>query len=44
MGLVATGVATSALLNAAHDRPFAGQVSIRPEPLLQIMPEERGKT
>jgi hypothetical protein len=39
MGLFATGVAASVLLIAAHDRPFTGQVSIRPEPLLQIMPD-----
>src|SRR4051794_11002261 len=39
MALFATGVATSVLLIAAHDRPFAGQISIQPEPLLQIMPE-----
>ncbi|WP_271570047.1 bestrophin-like domain [Bradyrhizobium sp. CCBAU 11386] len=39
MGLFATRVATSVLLIAAHDRPFAGQISIQPEPLLQIMPE-----
>ncbi|WP_029587248.1 DUF4239 domain-containing protein [Bradyrhizobium sp. URHD0069] len=38
MGLFATGVAASALLIAAHDRPFTGQISIGPEPLLQIMP------
>lgn len=38
MGLFATGVAASVLLIAAHDRPFAGDVSISPEPLLQIMP------
>src|ERR1700704_399314 len=38
MGLFATGVATSVLLIAAHDRPFTGQISIGPEPLLQIMP------
>jgi hypothetical protein len=44
MGLFATGVATSVLLIAAHDRPFAGQVSIRPEPLLQIMPESAAKS
>jgi hypothetical protein len=40
MGLFATGVAASVLLIAAHDRPFTGQISIRPEPLLQIMPGE----
>jgi hypothetical protein len=38
MGLFATGVAASVLLIAAHDRPFTGQISISPEPLLQIMP------
>ncbi|AHY56203.1 bestrophin-like domain [Bradyrhizobium japonicum] len=42
MGLFATGVATSVLLIAAHDRPFAGQISIQPEPLLQIMPAAPG--
>jgi len=35
---LATGVAASVLLIAAHDRPFIGQISIGPEPLLQIMP------
>jgi hypothetical protein len=44
MGLFATGVATSVLLIAAHDRPFAGQISIQPEPLLQIMPADPGKS
>jgi hypothetical protein len=39
MGLFATGVAASVLLIAAHDRPFTGQISVGPEPLLQIMPE-----
>ena len=28
MGLFATGVATSVLLIATHDRPFTGQISI----------------
>src|ERR1700681_2284530 len=37
LGLFATGVATSVLLIAAHDRPFTGQISIGPGPLLQIM-------
>jgi hypothetical protein len=40
MALFATGVAASVLLVAAHDRPFTGQISIGPEPLLQIMPGE----
>lgn len=39
MGLFATGVAASVLLIAAHDRPFTGQISISPEPLLQVMPD-----
>jgi hypothetical protein len=43
MGLFATGVAASVLLIAAHDRPFTGQISISPEPLLQIMPEQSDK-
>jgi Protein of unknown function (DUF4239) len=38
MGLFATGVAASVLLIVAHDRPFTGQISVGPEPLLQIMP------
>jgi hypothetical protein len=40
LGLFATGVATTVLLIAAHDRPFTGQISIGPEPLLQVRPEE----
>jgi hypothetical protein len=40
MGLFASGVAVSVLLIVAHDRPFTGQISIGPEPLLQIMPGE----
>jgi hypothetical protein len=39
MGIFATGVAASALLILAHDRPFIGELSIRPDPLLQVMPE-----
>ena len=40
LGLFSTGVAAAVLLIAAHDRPFTGQISIRPEPLLQIMPND----
>ncbi|XIA67745.1 DUF4239 domain-containing protein [Bradyrhizobium sp. TZ2] len=40
LGLFATGVAASVLLIAAHDRPFTGQISIGPEPLPQIMPND----
>jgi hypothetical protein len=39
LGLFATGVAAAALLIAAHDRPFIGQLAVGPEPLLQVMPE-----
>jgi Protein of unknown function (DUF4239) len=43
LALFATGVATSVLLIAAHDRPFIGQISVGPGPLLQIMPGEGAK-
>jgi hypothetical protein len=39
MGLFALGVAASVLLILAHDRPFVGELSVRPNPLLQVMPE-----
>jgi hypothetical protein len=39
MGIFATGVAASVLLIAAHDRPFIGELSVGPDPLLQVMPE-----
>jgi len=39
LGLFATGVAASMLLILAHDRPFTGEISIKPDPLLQMMPE-----
>ena len=38
MGLFATGVAASALLIASYDRPFIGEISVGPAPLLQVMP------
>jgi len=37
LGLFATGAASSALLIAAYDRPFVGQLAVSPEPLLQIV-------
>ena len=43
LGLFATGVAASVLLIAAHDRPFTGQISVSPSPLLQIVPDEPAK-
>jgi hypothetical protein len=36
--LFATGIAASVLLIAAHDRPFIGQLSVKPDLLLQILP------
>ena len=39
MGLFGTGVAVSALLILAHDRPFTGEISVGPGPLLQVLPE-----
>ena len=38
IAIFATGVATSVVLIAAYDRPFIGQLSITPEPLLQVKP------
>ena len=43
LGLFATGVAASVLLIAAHDRPFIGQLSVKPDLLLQIMPGAPGR-
>jgi Protein of unknown function (DUF4239) len=39
VGLFATGVAASVLLIASHDRPFTGEISVGPEPPLQVMPD-----
>src|SRR5262249_28230593 len=39
MGVFATGAAACVLLILAHDRPFTGEISIGPEPLLQVMPD-----
>ena len=39
MGIFATGVAASMLLILAYDRPFTGELSIRPDALLQVIPE-----
>jgi hypothetical protein len=40
--LFATGVATAVLLIATHDRPFIGEISVSPDPLLQVMPQPEG--
>jgi hypothetical protein len=39
LGLFGIGVATSFLLILSYDRPFVGELSIRPNSLLQVMPE-----
>jgi Protein of unknown function (DUF4239) len=39
LGIFATGVAVSILLILSHDRPFSGQISISPKPLLEVMPD-----
>ena len=36
MGLFTSGVAVSFLLIFAHDRPFTGELSISPTPLIQV--------
>jgi hypothetical protein len=37
--IFATGVGAATILLASHSRPFAGEISVRPTVLLQIMPE-----
>jgi hypothetical protein len=44
MGIFATGIAASILLILSHDRPFTGEISVRPDPLLQVMPEAEPAT
>jgi Protein of unknown function (DUF4239) len=41
MGLFASGVAVSVFLILAHDRPFTGEISVGPDPLLQVLPAEK---
>ncbi len=38
LGLFSTALAVCVLLILAHDRPFTGQVAVRPDALLQVMP------
>jgi hypothetical protein len=40
VGLFAAGVAIAVVLIAAHNRPFTGAISVKPDALLQVMPEE----
>jgi hypothetical protein len=39
LGLFATAAAICIVLIAAHDRPFSGQLSVRPSALLQVQPD-----
>ena len=39
LAIFATGVAAAVLLILAHDEPFTGEISVLPQPLLQVMPE-----
>jgi len=41
LGLFATGGAAAVLLIATHNRPFTGEISVGPGPLLQVLPEEK---
>jgi hypothetical protein len=41
MTLFATGVAVSLVLIASHNRPFTGEISVGPDVLLQVTPDER---
>jgi len=38
-GLFATAAAVCIVLLAAHDRPFTGQLAVRPDALLQVQPD-----
>jgi hypothetical protein len=40
LGLFASGVAACILLIAAHDRPFTGEISVSPAPLIRVMPHD----
>jgi hypothetical protein len=39
MVIFATGAAASVLLIVSHDRPFSGEISVKPDVLLQVRPE-----
>jgi ABC-type multidrug transport system fused ATPase/permease subunit len=41
MGLFATGIAASIFLIASHNRPFTGEISVGPAPLLEVLSEEK---
>ncbi|KAK46635.1 hypothetical protein BG58_08790 [Caballeronia jiangsuensis] len=41
IGLFCACLATTVLLILSHDRPFSGAIAVSPEPLLQVIPEDR---
>lgn len=38
LGIFPSGVSVSVLLVASHDRPFSGEISVKPDVFLQIRP------
>ena len=38
--VLATGIAVSIVLIASHSGPFSGQISVRPDLLMQVMPSQ----
>jgi len=40
LGLFSTSMAVCILLLLSHDRPFTGQLSVKPTVLLQVQPQE----
>ena len=38
MWIFATGLAVSVLLISSHDRPFSGEISVKPDVLLEVRP------
>lgn len=44
VGIFAVGVAVSVSLIASHDQPFKGVISIKPDLLLQVRPEQQTKS
>ncbi|SAL76456.1 hypothetical protein AWB74_04993 [Caballeronia arvi] len=41
IGLFSASLATAMLLILSHDRPFTGAIAVKPEPLRQVMPDDR---
>ena len=42
LGLFSTAIAVCIVLIASHDRPFTGQLGVRPAALLQVQPDSSG--